>query len=100
MGVDSAIIFSVSDDLKTWGAAHEWVAPNSPSAVETLRKVHLGTLPWVEGELLAGRSVRLRSLDDLPSQAVDLRALLQRRNRVSGLMVPLRGQRFPGEGLS
>jgi signal transduction histidine kinase/DNA-binding response OmpR family regulator len=92
MEVDSAIVFQAAGDLETWGATHSWAAPGIDSVADTLKEVPMGTLPWLEGEIREGRTVCLTSVDDLPARAADLRALWERQNLRSALMVPLRGR--------
>jgi two-component system cell cycle sensor histidine kinase/response regulator CckA len=76
----------------TWGARYGWAAPGIRSVFDRLKNVPMGTLPWVEKGLLAGRTVLLRSADDLPPEADDLRQLWEEQSLRSALMVPLRGR--------
>jgi signal transduction histidine kinase/DNA-binding response OmpR family regulator len=98
MGADSVIVFEASEDLDMWGATHWRTAPRIQSMAESLKLVPMGTLPWIESVLREGRTVCLCSADDLPSQAVDMRALWEKQNLSSALMVPLRGRGFSVRG--
>jgi two-component system, cell cycle sensor histidine kinase and response regulator CckA len=98
MDVDSAIVFQITEDLETWGATYGWAARGIESVAGTLKKVPIGTLQWVETEMMEGRTVCLNSVEDVPPPASDLRALWQKQNLTSALMVPLRGRGFSVKG--
>ncbi len=92
MGVDSAIIFQVTEDITRWSATYGWAAPGIQSLRQRLQDIPMGTLAWAEGELLAGHTVVLRSSRDLPPEADSLRELWREQGVRSALMVPLRGR--------
>jgi two-component system cell cycle sensor histidine kinase/response regulator CckA len=92
LAVESVMILQVSEDQTSWGAAYSWAISGVSSIADTLKHMPMGTLPWVEGELLSARSVLLRSKEDLPPEAADLRALWEQQGLKSALMVPLRGR--------
>jgi signal transduction histidine kinase/DNA-binding response OmpR family regulator len=92
LGVDSVMVLQVSEDQTTWGAAYSWAVPGVSSIAGNLKQLPMGTLPWIEVELLSGRTVLLRSAEELPPEAGDLRALWQQQRLKTALMVPLRGR--------
>jgi two-component system cell cycle sensor histidine kinase/response regulator CckA len=98
VGVDSAVIFQVSDSLATWGATHSWAMPNIRSLAATLVDVPMGTLPWIERQILTETTLTLSSSDDLPPEADDMRQLWERQRLKSALMVPLHGRGAPVRG--
>jgi two-component system, cell cycle sensor histidine kinase and response regulator CckA len=91
MHVDGALVFLASEDRKNWQPAYRWADSSAGALLEALKRVRVGVFPWVEKELREGRTICLRSLDDLPPQAADLRMILQRQHRHSALIVPLHG---------
>ncbi len=92
VGVDSTIVFQVSDDLGTWGATHSWARPHIQSVAATMTNVPMGTMPWVEQTILAETTLVLRSASDLPPEAGDMRRLWEKQSLVSALLVPLHGR--------
>jgi PAS domain S-box-containing protein len=91
-GVDSVIIFQVSDDLATWGATHSWAEPYVRSVASTMVKVTMGSMPWVEQSILGETTLVIRSEKDMPPQADDLRRLWEMQSLHSALLVPLHGR--------
>ena len=92
MGVGSIIVFQASEDLRAWSSTFNWSVRGVRSVAGSLKNIPMGSLPWVEGELLAGRTVILPSINDLPPEARKLRTMWVERDLRSALMVPLLGR--------
>ncbi|MBN1319263.1 MAG: response regulator [Thermoleophilia bacterium] len=92
LGVESAIVFQLSDDLTTWGATYNWAAPGVKSVAVWLTDKPMGTLPWIEERVLSGQTVLLDSLQDIPPEVTDFRQLWERQGLTSALLVPLQGR--------
>jgi signal transduction histidine kinase/DNA-binding response OmpR family regulator len=92
LGVESVMVLQVSEDQTTWGTSYSWAVPGVSSVADNLKQLPVGTLPWIETELLSGRTVLLRSAEELPPEASDVRALWEQQGLKSALLVPLRGR--------
>ncbi len=89
--VDAVLVFQAAEDRRSWQATHRWASPDAGSLLDMLKRIRVGMLPWVESELLGGHTICMRSLDDLPEEAADLKLILQRQRRNCVLMLPLHG---------
>jgi two-component system cell cycle sensor histidine kinase/response regulator CckA len=98
VGIDSAIILQVSDDSSTWGTTHSWAAASIQSIAPALVGMPMGSLPWIEHQVLNENTLVLRSWDDIPPQADDMRQLWEQQKLKSALMVPLHGRGTPVMG--
>ncbi len=98
IGADLAFVVQVAQDLVTWTATHEWRNPDAPSLVQKYQQIHMGTLVWLEQQLLEGKTIQLDTLDDLPPEAVSQRRTYEQEGAKSILDVPMcgRGKRVIG----
>ena len=53
----------------------------------------MGTFDWAERVILAGETLLLNSLDDIPPEATEFRRLIEVLGFKSTLQLPLRGRR-------
>lgn len=67
--LDRAYLFRFSDDHATMTNTHEWCADGVASCKERLTEVPTASLPWITGELLAGKAIAIPDVDDLPAEA-------------------------------
>jgi transcriptional regulator with GAF, ATPase, and Fis domain len=85
LGVDRGNLFQHTGDPGDARLTHSWTAPG-------IRRPDLflqDEVPWVSGEVLAGRAVYSTRADDLPASAITDRRTLLREGIRSGLAIPL-----------
>lgn len=97
LGVDSAYLISISQDFTSWGVTCEIHTPEVLSVADTYQQMPMGSRPWLEQRLLAGESVQITTLDDLPPEAALDRQSYEAEGVKSALLLPLRGR---GEQIS
>jgi len=90
--VEYAFLVQVSPDSASWSSTHEWCASGVVSQFERYQNVPMGTLPWMEKQLLAGDEVRIHKLADLPPEAAAARQRWTDEGFKSSLQTPLRGR--------
>ena len=90
--VEYAFLVQVSPDSASWSSTHEWCAPGVVSQFQRYQNVPMGTLPWMEKQLLAGDQVRIDRLADLPPEAAAARQRWTEEGFKSSLQTPLRGR--------
>jgi PAS domain S-box-containing protein len=91
-GVEYAFLVQVSPDSTTWSSTHEWCAPGVTSQYHKYQNVPMGTLPWLERQLLAGEEVRIHKVADLPPESAPARLRWEAEGFKSTLQMPLRGR--------
>ena len=98
LGAGNAYVVQASADGSTWSCTHEWCRPGVRSYRDDFQNVPLGTHAWLEDEILAGRIVEVRQLDDLPPEAEASRRQFELEGRKSYFLVPILGhdRRFDG----
>jgi diguanylate cyclase (GGDEF)-like protein len=87
-GVDRAYLFRFSDGHQYHTCTHEWVAEGVSREAENLQQVPVTTFPWLMRELLAGRSVHVPRVADLPDEAAAEREEFMREGIRSLVLVP------------
>ena len=92
VGADAAYVIQLNREMSQWSATHYWRATGFPSVAARYQGVPLSTHPWSENIVLAGGIVRLRSLDDLPPEAVAERRDYEEERVKSLLSVSMRGR--------
>lgn len=92
VGADASYVIQLNRKMSHWSATHYWRAPGVPAVAAKYQKVPLSTHSWSEHILFAGGIIRLRSLDDLPPEAVGERKDYADDGVRSLLSVPLRGR--------
>lgn len=92
VGADASYVIQANRKMSHWSATHYWRAPGVPAVAAKYQKVPLSTHSWSEQILFAGGIIRLRSLDDLPPEAVGERKAYGDDGVRSLLSVPLRGR--------
>ena len=85
-GAEGATVFDRGPHGGALAAVHHWSRSGSAPALATLPGEEL---PWLLGELAAGRSVSFRSCAELPCCAARERALFARHGPGSAAMIPL-----------
>jgi PAS domain S-box-containing protein len=80
---DRAYLVALRDEPADGFDVYSWSDADAPP-------FSLDLLPWLSGEIRAGRLVRLETLDELPKAAVDDRRELEHREVCSLLGIPLR----------
>ena len=96
MELDLAFVGQIADDGATWSATHEWHAPGIPSRRHRFQNRPMNT--WNVQRLLAGKTVRIERLDDLPPEGAGMRPQWEAEGFKSVFQVPLlgRGDRVKG----
>jgi PAS domain S-box-containing protein len=79
-------------DLETWSARFSWHAPHMNGRIEQYQNCPHTRSPWLTSHLQNGEIVQLKTLDDLPPEAVEERRRLAQDGVVSLLLLPLRGK--------
>ena len=68
------------------------VCGGTPSLLARYQNVPMGTFAWIEHVILAGETLLLNSLDDIPPEAADARRQIEATGFKSTLQLPLRGE--------
>jgi len=89
VGADRTHVILFAEDRMTGSLTHEWCAPGVESRRGAMRDLTATAFPWWMEHLRRFEAVHLRSLDDLPPQAVNERRLLERQGNRAVIGVPL-----------
>ncbi len=89
-GVDYAYLVRTSFDLTSWSIAYEWCSPEAPSLQAGYQDVPMGAWWYAERVLLAGEVFLLNNTDEIPSEAEDVRKLIESVGFKSSLQIPTR----------
>ncbi len=92
IGADAGFVIELSSDQSTWTLTYDWHASAVPDINRNLRRVPLGVFAWTEQQLFEGKTVRLRTLEDLPPEAAAERQSYESQGVKSHLNIPLHGQ--------
>ena len=87
--VDRAYLFEIHPDELQMSNTREWCAPGVTPERDNLQQVPTSICDWWMGSLRAGRTINLRSLDDLPPEAAGSRAILEPQGIKALLVLPL-----------
>jgi diguanylate cyclase (GGDEF)-like protein/PAS domain S-box-containing protein len=88
-GADRAHVVLLSDDWMYGNMTHEWHGEDVEPRKQLLVEVPTADFPWTLGTLSSGANIVMRSLDDIPPEAVGERRLQEAFGTRSGLAVPL-----------
>lgn len=88
-GVDRAYVFLIDDEAGTQSNTHEWVAAGISRESSNLQDVPLDAFPWLLSRLRTDAPFCFESIGDLPPEAGNERAELEREGIQSILVVPL-----------
>ncbi|HBA65783.1 MAG TPA: hypothetical protein DCZ48_06335 [Methylococcaceae bacterium] len=88
LGVDRVYIFDYDDTEDIFGHTHEWCAEGIKPKIDSLSKLKVESFPWLFGELMGGRSVKIEDVNRLPSVATPEREEFKRENILSLLSTP------------
>lgn len=91
IGADAGFVIELSSDQSTWTLTHDWYSAEVPEVIRDLKNVPLGIFAWTEQQLLAGETIRLRTLDDLPPEAAAERGSYESQGVKSQFNIPLHG---------
>lgn len=87
LGLDFAVVWQVSDEAPGFFTlTHFFSAQGGPQPPERMRQEQY---PWAREQLLAGRTIKVSSLDDLPPEAARDRETLRQLGIKSNLALPL-----------
>ena len=89
-GVDYAYVVRTSSDLASWSVAYEWCSPEAPSLLAAYQDVPMGAWWYAERVLLAGEVFLLNNTEEIPSEAADVRKLIESVGFKSSLQIPTR----------
>jgi len=90
LGGDFAELLFLSEDKKSWDAAHYWLAPHLAATVPLVQSIPAATFLWSENQLLNGKPLRINTLDDYPVEATADRQFDESLGIKSLLSVPIR----------
>ena len=84
--LDAISIWWIADDRESMRSAHRWVR-----AEEKYRKTRLNRneVPWVAKKLLAGESITINDVDEMPLPAITDQRIFAARGTKSLMIVPL-----------
>lgn len=85
LDVDRAYIFDYED---AFGHTHEWCAEGVEPQIDSLCKFKVESFPWLFGELMSGRTVKIEDVNRLPSCAIPECEEFKRENILSLLSAP------------
>ncbi len=69
MRIDRARVFYLSDDGETMQRTHDWYATGMDPDLERERDLDVADIPWLIGQLRAGRAIHVPRVRDLPAEA-------------------------------
>lgn len=87
--VDRVWIVRYNDELTHLWNTHEWSRDSITPHVEDLQGASVDFIRWLHGKLLAGETVPVFDIEDLPRQARGFQAELRRQKIRSSINVPL-----------
>jgi PAS domain S-box-containing protein len=88
--VDRSYLFQYSADRLTASNTHEWCAAGIDPQIHNLQNVPVDTLKWWHAKMEADESMVVRSVSDLPPEALAEKELLQSQEIISLLAVPVK----------
>jgi PAS domain S-box-containing protein len=92
LGSDCGFVIEAASHQAEWIVTHAWNATKTPDAVPMLQRLPMGTPNWNAEQLLAGKPVVIKTLEDMPPEASVIRARYAAEGIRSRVMVPLRGK--------
>lgn len=88
--VDRVHLFGFQDDGRCMDNTHEWCAEGGSPGMDQMRDLQpADTLPWLVRRLLAGETIRIPEVADLPAAAEKERLFFEARQIRSVLIVPI-----------
>ncbi|WP_404355360.1 PhnD/SsuA/transferrin family substrate-binding protein [Methylotuvimicrobium sp. KM1] len=88
LDVDRAYIFDYDDAEDAFGHTHEWCEEGVEPQIDSLCKFKVESFPWLFGELMNGRTVKIEDVNRLPSCAIPEREEFVHENIFSLLLAP------------
>ncbi len=89
VGCDRVYAMRYSNDLSSFTNTNEWCRPGTRAFIETLQAVPATTFPWFHQQYLAGQTIRIERLAQLPPEASRELAELENEGIQSLLNVPM-----------
>lgn len=86
---DRCCVFMMSDAEQTIDNTHEWLAPGVSSQKEKGQRISLKDFPWVLHKIYRHEVINIPNVSQLPAEAQTEQQVLQRRQTVSILGVPM-----------
>lgn len=90
MQADRCYLFSVTSDLALAHNTHEWCAPGIRAQIAEFQNVPVASFPWLLKQLSDGEPLQITQTADLPSEAAEVRRLLEQGQVQSVILVPIR----------
>ncbi len=88
--VDRAYVFLTSEDKKTYSNTHEWVAPGIPPEKKNLQDLATHAVPWWWEQLSTKPILLIKSVEELPTEAVAEEKMLRAQGIQSLLVCSVR----------
>lgn len=85
LGLDRAVMFEFSPDRRRFHVTHTYTPIGSGPATD----MTIDQFPWYVEQLLRGETIAIERLDELPAEAMNERALLNKYGIRSHLTIPL-----------
>lgn len=89
--VDRCYLFIVSEDGRLVSNTHEWCADGIEAEIDNLQNLPFETIEWWRPRLIAGKSIYIPCVQELPDSRQAERDLLDAQSIQSLLVVPLMG---------
>lgn len=90
MKVDRAYLFLYNHQLNTCSNTHEWCGQGISPEKENLQDIPNSAIPWWHDTLESKGFIRYNDINDLPTEAVEERAILEAQKIKSVVVVALR----------
>ena len=85
LGTDRCTLFEFSPDGRTITPLASWARPG----IELFTQVPQAVVPWYQGQLASGETIRFAAVDDLPDEAAQDKEYCRRIGLLSNLTVPI-----------
>ncbi|MBK5267475.1 MAG: GAF domain-containing protein [Acidimicrobiia bacterium] len=86
---DRGYIFEKSEDGTTMSNTYEWCSAGTESRIDRLPEFTIGALPWMAGQIDAGKVVEIPSVDQLPPEAFAERDFFGQAGISSLISIPM-----------
>lgn len=84
--LDAISIWWFGAELESWRPLHRWARDDDGNRKHT---VHLDKVPWIAEELLAGKSIVVDDVEQMPLAAAKDQVILKKRGTRSLLIIPM-----------
>ncbi|MDY6806113.1 MAG: PAS domain S-box protein [Cyanobacteriota bacterium] len=85
---DRCYIFKYDPSGSFFSNTHEWCAPGMEPFIDKLQEIPVTAHPWLHRQLMLGEAVVIPRVKDLPPEAAEEKAELERQSIRSMIMVP------------